>query len=85
METTLDQLGRIALPQEIRDDLGLAPGTVLTIEERSGGILLKPVTRRSGLVRKEGILVFAGDIEGDVSEAVRQDRDERSSKILGSA
>jgi AbrB family looped-hinge helix DNA binding protein len=42
MEATLDQLGRIEFPKELRDDLGLSAGTVLTIEERSGGILLKP-------------------------------------------
>lgn len=83
METTLDQLGRIVLPQELRDDLGLSPGTVLTIEERSGGILLKPLSGRSGLVRKEGVLVFAGEVEGDVTAAVQQDRDERSRKISG--
>ncbi len=71
MEATLDQLGRIELPRELRDDLGLSAGTVLTIEERSGGILLKPVASRAGLVRKEGVLVFAGEAEGDVVLAAR--------------
>jgi bifunctional DNA-binding transcriptional regulator/antitoxin component of YhaV-PrlF toxin-antitoxin module len=71
------------LPQELRDDLGLSPGTVLTIEEKSGGILLKPISGRSGLVRKEGILVFAGEVEGDVTTAVQRDREERARKASG--
>ena len=50
----------LEFPKELRDDLGLSAGTVLTIEEKSGGILLKPVGSRAGLVRKEGVLVFAG-------------------------
>ena len=83
MEATLDQLGRIELPKELRDDLGLSAGTVLTIEERSGGILLKRVGSRAGLVRKEGVLVFAGEAEEDLALAVQSDRDERSRKVAG--
>jgi hypothetical protein len=63
--------------------LGLSAGTVLTIEERSGGILLKPVGSRAGLVRKEGVLVFAGEAEEDLAMAVQRDRDERSRKVAG--
>jgi len=83
METTLDNLGRIVLPKEIRDDLGLSPGTVLTIEEQGGGILLRPFDGRSGLVRKEGVLVFSGEVTGDVDAAVQRDREERVRKIAG--
>lgn len=83
METTLDQLGRIVLPQEIRDDLGLSPGAILQIEETNGGILLKPLGGRSGLVRKEGVLIFTGEVEGDIPEAVQRDRAERSRKLTG--
>lgn len=56
---------------------------MLTIEERSGGILLKPVGGRTGLVRKEGVLVFAGEAEEDLALAVQSDRDERSRKVAG--
>jgi AbrB family looped-hinge helix DNA binding protein len=83
MEATLDQFGRIVLPKELREGLGLSPGSVLAIEEKGDGILLKPVAGRSGLVRKEGVLVFAGEVEGDLSEAVQRDREERLRKISG--
>ena len=82
METTLDELGRILLPKEIRDDFGLRPGAVLRIEEREGEILLRPA-KVSGLVRKEGILVFVGEAEGDMTDAVQKDREERIKKVSG--
>lgn len=87
METTLDELGRILLPKEIRDDLGLGPGAVLRIEERDAGIFLKPeVSSETGdphLVRKGGVLVFTGQAEGDLESAIRRDRDERDGKVAG--
>ena len=83
MEATLDQLGRIELPKGLRDECRLSAGTVLTIEERSGGILLKPVGSRAGLICKEGVLVFAGEAEEDHTLAVQRNRDERSRKVAG--
>jgi DNA-binding transcriptional regulator/RsmH inhibitor MraZ len=50
--------------------------------DQSGRIEL-PKEFRDGLVRKEGALVFAGDIEGDLSEAVQRDRDDRLRKVSG--
>jgi AbrB family looped-hinge helix DNA binding protein len=89
MVTTVDDLGRVALPQEVRDDLGLVPGTALEVEESGGGILLRPVAEVSDLVSglryKEGVLVFSGEIEGDVADAVQRARDERMRKVAGLA
>ena len=83
MEATLDDLGRIALPKEIRDGFGLQPGAVLRIEEQSGGILLRPADKMAGLVRKAGVLVFAGEPEGDIDSALARDREERLRKVSG--
>lgn len=87
METTLDELGRVLLPKEIRDDLGLGPGAVLRIEERDSGIFLMPEastdTDDPHLVRKDGVLVFTGRAEGDLESAVRRDRDERDGAVAG--
>lgn len=86
METTLDHLGRILLPKEIRDDLGLQPGAVLRIEERDAGIFLVPETSETHdpyLVRKGGVLVFTGQAEGNLEEAVQRVRDERDEKVSG--
>jgi AbrB family looped-hinge helix DNA binding protein len=83
METTLDELGRILLPKEIRDDLGLQPGAVLRIEERGTGIFLTPELSETGdpyLVRKGGVLVFTGQAEADLESAVQRMRDERDER-----
>lgn len=81
METTLDRFGRIVIPKKVRDDLGLSPGSVLKLEERDEEIVLKPVVERSSLLLKDGILVFTGEVEGDLETALRRDRDERSRKL----
>ncbi|HWN43977.1 MAG TPA: AbrB/MazE/SpoVT family DNA-binding domain-containing protein [Thermoanaerobaculia bacterium] len=86
METTLDELGRILLPKEIRDDLGLEPGAVLRIEERDAGIYLTPEASETGdpyLIRKGGVLVFTGQAEADLESAVQRMRDERDEKVAG--
>jgi hypothetical protein len=36
------------------------------------------------LLLKDGILVLTGEVGGDVEEALRRDRDERSRKLMGS-
>ncbi|MEA2604733.1 MAG: hypothetical protein QOF89_5725 [Acidobacteriota bacterium] len=84
LETTLDKFGRIVIPKQVRDDLGLSPGSVLKIEERDQGIVLKPIPEGSPLLLKDGILVFTGEVEGDLEAALRRDRDERSRKLTGS-
>ena len=42
METKIDGKGRVVIPQPARKRLGIKEGTVLSVEEKEGGILLKP-------------------------------------------
>lgn len=86
METTIDELGRILIPEQIRKDLGIGPGAVLRIEERDAGIFLSPEaveTEDPFLVRKGGVLVFTGQAVGDLESAVQRDREERIAKVAG--
>lgn len=83
MEAILDELGRIIIPKQVREDLGLTPGAVLKIEERQRQIVLSPVPDREALVIKDGVLVFTGEVEEDPELALRRDRDERSRKLAG--
>jgi AbrB family looped-hinge helix DNA binding protein len=86
METTLDEFGKILIPEQIRQDLGIRPGTVLKIEELDSGILLRPEASESEdpyLVRKGGVLVFTGQAEEDLEAAVRRDREERDAQVAG--
>lgn len=86
METTLDEFGKILIPEQIRQDLGIRPGTVLRIEELDSGILLRPEvseTEDPYLIRKGGVLVFTGQAEDNLEAAVQRDRDERDTRVAG--
>ena len=69
METTLDRFGRVVIPKQVRDDLGLKPGTVLEIEEVEQEIILKPADREPHVAIKDGVLVFSGAAAGDIVAA----------------
>jgi AbrB family looped-hinge helix DNA binding protein len=46
VERRLDPMGRIVIPAEIRDVLGLAGGDALDVSMRDGAIVLAPVGAR---------------------------------------
>ncbi len=80
-ETTIDRFGRIVLPKELRDELGLEPGAVLAVEEQGQDILLKPRRDEAGLVRKGPVLVYTGKARGDLAAAVRSVREGRMRRL----
>ena len=81
MKTTLDRFGRVVVPKDIRDRLGLRPGTEIEIDEKGNEIVLKPVEHEPSLMVKEGILVYCGTATGDLKGAVKALREERLSKV----
>ncbi len=81
MKTTLDRFGRVVVPKEIRDRLGLRPGAELEIDEKGNEVVLKPIEHGPSLIMKEGILVFTGSATGDLRGAVRALREERLGKV----
>jgi AbrB family looped-hinge helix DNA binding protein len=81
MKTTLDKFGRVVIPKEIRDNLGLKPGEVLQVEGFEDEVILKPLREESPLQVKEGVLIFSGTATGNIIEAVRSHREERLKKM----
>lgn len=81
METTLDRFGRIIIPKDVRDDMGLEAGAVLQIEKQGEKIVLQPLQGEPQVVEKNGILVFTGAAVGDVSQAVHEHRRRRLKRI----
>lgn len=80
MKTTLDRFGRVVVPKDIRDRLGLRPGTEIEIDEKGNEVVLKPVEHEPALMVREGILVYSGTATGDLRGAVRAHREERLRK-----
>ena len=81
--TKLDRFGRIVIPKPIRDGLGLEPGAELEVEEREDGVLLRPADQDVPLEMENGILVYTGELVGDVTDLVRKDRERRIRHVMG--
>lgn len=80
----IDKAGRIVLPKEIRDRIGVQAGEEFEVIEESDRIILKPVVQEPRLVNKKGILVVVPEkgTEKSVPDFVRERREERIRKFL---
>ena len=83
MEASLDKFGRIVIPKEIRDALGLKPGSPLKIEEVNQEIHLSPIKGTPNLINKDGWLVFSGKTSEDLIKAIEELREERDKNTWG--
>ena len=83
VDAILDRFGRIVIPKRVRDHLDLRAGSQIRIEETEDGIVLKPIYGEPNLIEKDGVLVFSGAAVGDIEDALRENRTERSSAIVG--
>ena len=79
MTLKIDRAGRIVLPKPTRDRLGLQAGADLELFESPDSVTLKPIHRRSSLVRKGRFLVHTGVLPAgyDVLKAVEDEREQR--------
>jgi AbrB family looped-hinge helix DNA binding protein len=46
METVVDARGRILIPQQLREELGLAEGAVVEVEKEKGSLVLTPAKKK---------------------------------------
>jgi AbrB family looped-hinge helix DNA binding protein len=57
MRTAIDGAGRLIVPKQLRDEVGLEPGQPLEIFARDGGLVIEPVPTVVALVRRGNHLV----------------------------
>lgn len=57
METTIDGVGRIVVPKQLRDALGLTAGSTVDISVYGAGIQIVPSGRTARLITVDGALV----------------------------
>lgn len=57
MKTTVDQAGRVVIPKQLRDDVGLNGGVEVEIAAVDGRIEIEPVGPPMRMVRRNGLLV----------------------------
>jgi len=61
MEATVDSVGRILVPKQLRDALGLKAGSKVDISWYGAGLQLVPAGRTASLATEDGVLVLAAD------------------------
>lgn len=74
MRTTIDAAGRVIIPKELRDRLGLAGGRVLEIREQDGRVEIEPVAIPMALEQRAGgpVAVPAEELPPLTDELVRE-------------
>lgn len=82
MQVAIDKFGRILIPKEVRDHLGIKPGCVLQLSEKNQQILLKLTPQKAPLQRKDGVLIFTGEAAGDIESAIEKERENRFKDIF---
>ena len=65
MRATIDAAGRIVVPKQLRDALGLTPGSSVDISRYGAGLQLVPSTRTAQLVDEGGVPVVTGETHID--------------------
>ncbi len=86
MRTTIDKAGRLVLPKDARDRLGISPGDQIEIEPVADGLQLTVVHESPRLVREGRLLVFAGGkLQRQVTDAVGEHRDDRIAQLVRQA
>jgi len=61
METTIDAVGRIVVPKQLRDSLGMQPGTIVDVSAYGAGLQVLPAGRTARIVQVEGRTVVESD------------------------
>ena len=79
METSITIKGQIVIPAEIRQRLGLKKGTKISVEERNGEIVLRPMNREY-FQRMSGILK-GGGLTKALERSRREDLEREEGKI----
>lgn len=76
MRTTIDAAGRVVVPKELRERVGLGPGDEIEITAHGGGLHLEPATYGGRIEEQDGHWVIVGSTDRPVSDAdVRRIRD----------
>lgn len=91
MEVTIDDYGRIVIPKEIRQTLGIESGASLEIRvdregEAEGAITLRLKGQKPPLQKKGALLVHSGETaeeSHDIVEQLRTERRERAQRHAG--
>ena len=79
--TLIKKQGRLFIPTEIKTEFALSPGMRLVVrQEDNGQMWLQPESPK--VVEKEGVFVIEAQAMDDLTNVVRQEREDRLSELL---
>ena len=84
MKVTIDRLGRIVVPKQVRDRFHLVAGTSLELNVESDKIELRPLDREPAVLEKYGVLIHHGpeSMDLDMAEFVNRERANRDVHLV---
>ncbi len=77
MDASVDEAGRIVLPEALRERLRLTPGTKVDVTEYGDGLLIRPLSRTARIEERDGRLVAVAETpitDEDVVALIHADR-----------
>jgi AbrB family looped-hinge helix DNA binding protein len=77
---TIDEAGRLVVPQAMRKQLGLAAGTQLRVEVEGDRLILQPQRPDPVVHEVGGLLILEGELADDIPDH-RDLRAERAAKF----
>jgi AbrB family looped-hinge helix DNA binding protein len=82
---SLDKFGRLLIPNEIREQLGLTSTTQFTLAVQDGKLILEPLPQESKVYRSGTALVVESEPIGNLETALEDLREERIREFITSS
>ncbi len=76
MRTKVSSKGQVVIPKEVRDRLGIKPGTILNVKVEGKKIILEPE------MEPPGIFVELGEKSEEILKELREESEERIKRLL---
>lgn len=78
---TIDESGRILLPKQVREQLGLNIQDRLSLEIKDGQLILQPLSQEVLTDYEEGVLVVKSEFVDSIEITIDNIRDERINEL----
>lgn len=78
---TIDESGRILLPKQVREQLGLNIQDKLSLEVKDGQLILQPLSQEPLTDYEEGVLVAKSEFVDSIEITIDNIRDERINEL----
>ncbi|MBD1934159.1 MULTISPECIES: AbrB family transcriptional regulator [Cyanophyceae] len=79
---TLDQFGRLLIPNEIREQLGVTSTTQFTLAAQDGKLILEPLPQESKVYHSGTSLAVESEPIGNLETVLEELREERIKEFI---